>query len=618
MKRYEKLKEIAKQKGKLLLIESVSYIPNKEDIVQFDQTKLVEDSSGKKFEARGILKNAPVTRYHENENGRIYEKKLWENVKKKGMFEGSDCLADHAEDDGSVLNTAGVWHNFSVNEETGNADLYCIGEAGQLLLEKAKAGGQIGFSTVGYGELSESDNKTVIPETFEYCNTDWVRNPSQKVYATIENLSESVQKIEEKVIENKNIENEITNIIMEKNTKEVKHMDKIAEASLKNQVRIAISEATESSNYAKAIKDLTEVNKIVPDEMVEDKVKIESAVSLIQEKLEIQRAETQKQLSESKETLESLQEKYDKANEVITELKENLKKASVIVSKAGKFSESDFQSMKEDLKQFVEDRIKMEADINLLKEEIESRDSDISCFTEDRDNMLADIKCFKEDRENMIADIKLFEKENKKFKKHLKKAEKVLEEYGYEFEDGFEAGYEAGIEDALDDDIYVDDVYEDDFNGAYDGYDDDIYFEAKKEDEDDEIDEDEDEDDKMAKVRAAKKEAKKKKEDEDDEDELEESSDDDEDEEDDDDEKEESKKKKESLNPAVVTFYKEAVRKTPAIREIKGKVLSSKSVMEAVKKVQSFENAKFGNDTMSLKESKRPEKLVDYKFSFHG
>lgn len=588
---YKSLQEKAKKKGKLLLIESVAYTPEQLDVIRFENAKLVEDSSGKKFEARGILKNVPVTRYTENLNGRVYSKELWENVQKKKMFEGSDCLADHAEDDGSVLRTVGVWHNFKIGEETATADLYCIGESGGLLLEKAKAGGKIGFSTVGFGELSESDSKQVVPESYEFENCDWVRKPSQNVYGTIENIKESVKISTE---ENKNIENKNTNIIEESKLKEVKNMDKFTEASLKNQIRLAIKEATANENYVEAIRELQEVSKTVPSEMVEEHVKLKESVEAIQAKIDAKRLEAEKQLSESKETLDSLQEKYNKANEVIADLKERLQKASEIVKKSSSsYSEADIKAMKEDINQFTKDRVLMENDINILQKEIAKRDKDINFFEEDRNNMLHDIKCFKEDRSEMLYDIKMYEKHLKQAESHISKLEKILEdEYGYEFEDevyddtdvitdiavdtiedviedAYMDGYEDGYEDAVDTDPeFIDEPFLDEY---VDDTFDDVYMES--EDEDDEEDEEEDK------------------------------------------KKEESKKDK-KVQEAVVMYYKEAIKKTPAIKDIKGDILKSRSLIEAVKKVQMFEKKSFGNDTLKLNEKLSNRQFVDYKFKF--
>lgn len=596
MDRFKTLQERAKEKGKLLLIEGVSYLPKSDDVVIFDNTKLTEDAKGNKFEARGILKNVPVTRYTENANGRIYSKALWENVHKSGMFEGADCLANHAEDDGSVLNTVGVWHNFTVGESASSADLYCIGEAGQLLLEKAKAGGKVGFSTVGFGELNESDGKSVIESTFEFENCDWVRKPSQNVFATVENLTESV-KDESKVLENKT-----TNILSE-NKIEVRNMDKMTEATFKNQIRSAIKEAIANENYVEAIKELKEVSKTIPSEMVEQVAQVDSAIMQLQEKISIDKANAEKELKESKETLESLTEKYDVACKTIEQLKENLNKASKIVEKASDPEVvKSMRLMEADIEQFTEDRIKMENDIKLFVEEIRKRDEDLAIYDEDTQKRDADIERFIEERKKMKSKIDNTSKQLKKAEKHIAKLEKILEnEYGYEFED--EDYVEPEIYDTYDDEVIGDDMIDDylvdevdEFDRGYEaGYDaaiEDEFYESEDDEDDDEDDDEEeleeekddeeDEDDKMAKVRAAKKESSKSK-----------------------------------IKPEVVSYYKAAVKETPALKDIKESILKSGSVFEAVKKVKIFEQ-KFGNDVHKLKEDileTRNRKFKPYKLS---
>ena len=102
MNRYKTLQEKAKAKGKLLLVESVSYIPKQDDVVILTDSKLTESINGKQYECRGILKNVPVTRYTENANGRVYSEELWRNVEKQGMFEGSDVVVGENFEDSSV------------------------------------------------------------------------------------------------------------------------------------------------------------------------------------------------------------------------------------------------------------------------------------------------------------------------------------------------------------------------------------------------------------------------------------------------------------------------------------------------------------------------------------
>jgi hypothetical protein len=619
MNRYKTLQEKAKAKGKLLLVESVSYIPKQDDVVILTDSKLTESINGKQYECRGILKNVPVTRYTENANGRIYPQKLWKRVEENKMFEGSDCLADHAEDDGSVLSTVGVWHNFKVGEETSNADLYCIGDAGSLLLEKAKAGGKIGFSTVAFGELSESDNKTVLSDSFEYENTDWVRKPSQNVFATIEHISESIEineeiKTEKNVLENKNT-NIITNVL-ENNEVKTDMSEKFIEASLKMQVKQVLKEAENSGKPVEAIKELQEIGKTIPATMVEETTKIENMISKLQEKVEADKLTAQKELKESKETLESLTKKYEVANETIKGLKKQLEKASKIVEKTSnpKLIES-IKAMEADISQFSKDRILMEADLKILTEEIEARDSDIKCYAEDTDLRDKDINKFKEERVKMKKKIDVTSKQLKVAENHIAKLEKTLkEEFGYEFDDDVIEDDSVIMDDDLIDydlnDSEMDSVMNDDFA------DDDMidYYE----DEEDGVSTDDELVDEMYE------------ETDDEEDDNDDSKFGEEEDEDSDDEEEDKKaestrrrrimlkKKQESkvrVIDAVQQYYQEQVRKTPALRDVRGSIMKSTSLSEAIEKVQRFKSRRFGNNVLKLDEStKKQEKYVDYIF----
>jgi hypothetical protein len=652
------LEERAKQKGKTLLIESISYLPNIEDVKV--ETKLIEAITGKQHECRGVLKNVPVTRFTENANGRIYPKELWAEVEKRKTFEGADCLADHAaEGDGSVLDTVGIWKNFKVGEDIATADLYCIGAAGNLLLEKARAGGKVGFSTVAFGTLSESDNKTVMTEDFEFENCDWVRKPSQNVFATQENLEESIKESVEIKKENKIIENNFTNNYKEEKTVEVKQMDKFSESTFKNLIRATIKEANANENYVEAIEELKEVSKTIPSEMVEQIAQVDTAITQIQSKLHEQKEQAQKELKESKETLESMTKKYEASCNTIKVLKENLEKASKIVEKVNdKDTVKTIKLMSEDLDQFESDRKLMESDIKkfiesieALKEDVKLMSEDIKCFEEDTILRDKDIARFKEERGKMKNKNSKLSKQLKVAERHIKRLEKTLkEEFDYEFDD------EIVDDEFVDDTMIIDDEFvdESDIDDVF-ADEDDFYMESEDEDEEDEMEEDSDDADEISD--GALEESDDEDEDEEDEDELEESDDDDEDEEDEELEEEEddeeesdddkmaavrdakkealrrkkrlqvkkleakkaSKKKsvKESKAPVkeVVEYYKAISKTKPAIRDIKEAVLKSRSLLEAVKKVSMFEH-KFGNDVHKLKESAQSNKQEFTKYKF--
>lgn len=636
--------------AKIKLIESYIVDFSKTKIDIDSSIKMVEDVKGVLREGYFTLKNVPITKFTENLNGRIYNRQLWENVQKSKIFEGSACYADH-KDEYSVLDQLGVWSNFKVLDELGVADLTLVGN-GKLLKEIAENNGKVGFSTVGYGELLE-DNKTVDPTSYEYSNTDAVTNPSQGTYASFENISESIKikeeiKTEKNVLENKNT-NIITNVL-ENNEVKTDMSEKFIEASLKMQVKQVLKEAENSGKPVEAIKELQEIGKTIPATMVEETTKIENMISKLQEKVEADKLTAQKELKESKETLESLTKKYEVATKTISEMKEQLEKASKIVEKTAnpKLVES-IKAMESDIKQFSKDRVLMESDIKHLTEDIKNMSEDIKCYEEDTELRDKDINKFKEERIKMKKKIDITSKQLKVAEKHISKLEKTLkEEFGYEFDDDV---IEDGIIDdsvIMDDDLIdydlddseMDSVMNDDFA------DDDMidYYE----DEEDGVSTDDELVDEMYEETEDSEDNDNDDSDEDDKDDSkfgeEEDSDDEEEDEDSDDEEEDKKAestrrrrimlkkkqeqmKKQNKKPeikkeskvrvidAVQQYYQEQVRKTPALRDVRGSIMKSTSLSEAIEKVQRFKSRRFGNNVLKLDEStKKQDKYVDYVF----
>ena len=132
----------------------------------------------------------PISRYDwENDNGRVYEKRLWQRVidEQKEAFQGNVGLADHPDDDdsGKFKEAAIVWLNMGL-DESGRivwGEGIFVGDNGRLAEEVMSAGGRVGFSTSGFGELDESDKKTVRWDSYQLERpADIVLNPSQKVF----------------------------------------------------------------------------------------------------------------------------------------------------------------------------------------------------------------------------------------------------------------------------------------------------------------------------------------------------------------------------------------------------------------------------------------------------
>ena len=455
-KRYELLKEKAESLGKKLLIEEVIIDSKIDKIIIEDKVQFKEDSTGQTRECRGILKNVPVTRYTENQNSRIYPKSLWARVAESGAFTNSDCYADHAEDEPQVDKIVGIWGPLKINEETANADLHLIGERGQLMLEKVKALGRVGFSTVGFGTLSEDNEKVVNDEDYSYQNTDWVHSPSQAVYATKENLfnpatlntgTPQEKQKESNIFENKITNNKIIEAVETNSNKQIKqevvHMDKIHESAFKNQINKALKEAVKNENILEAIDELNCLD--IPIEYSELKEKKESTISNLQAKLAEQKTSMEKVLVEKEVTYKELKEKYDVQNKTLEGMKEKFLKLQEALKKNGIGELGDVNVLKENVKKMKEDidillkeRNDMAADIKIFEDDTKARDFDIKKLKEkyeDSKKMNEDIKMFEKERKDMLSDIKEFSKRLKHAEAYIANLRNRLKEEGVDDED---------------------------------------------------------------------------------------------------------------------------------------------------------------------------------------
>lgn len=427
---------MAQEKGKLLLIEkfSISSSSKNLSIEESRSGYFVEGKKGNKYQSLAIVRDVPVTKFTENLNGRVYPKRLWENVYKTKIAEGTLCLADHPSDDseGSVKDIVGVWRNFKINENNCTGDLYLIGKHGKQFLEVLKAGGKCGLSSVGFGELME-DEKTVDPNTYELIRlSDWVLTPSQGVFAEQDHLTESLK------------ENKIyTNII----TRKDQNMSSSLQAlTVRNNVKVALKESqraieTKGASLVAAKKDLQEVLQYIPQEYKEERKKLKEQISLVEKTLSQTLQDKSKKLEESSKTVSDLKVKYEASNAILSRLKEKHTKSSKVIkllSENESIMKSDIKAlvqergiMYSDIKTFKEDHIKMSRDIvelvkergqilsdlrQSMKEKIDMT-SDIKALIEDKRVMKKDIKSLVEDRNAMQMDINKLIKENMKLKR---------------------------------------------------------------------------------------------------------------------------------------------------------------------------------------------------------
>jgi hypothetical protein len=459
IKRRQALEEKAKSKGKILLIENcqLNILPNQ---IETLKEVLTESVDGKQYKARHIIRNVPVSKYTENLNGRIYPRALDEKIIKEGIAEGTLSLADHPGDDedGSILNICGVWHNPKLGEHCSYGDWYLVGDNGDLIKETIEAGGSIGVSRVGFGEFLQ-DEKTVDPDSYDLQRWgDAVINPSQQVFATYENLEQApnsetdkkndeLSETKEATITNnkeKNIQS-LKEAIEDSNINEnegKKHMEKFQESTLRNSIKEAIRMARKNENLKEAIETLRDIE--VPVELKDLSERVDSTVVELQGKLEEQKktaegkvVELSAKVIENENALKTLNEKYSKAKAIIEkvgldesvnvdELKENVKKMSEEVS-----------SLKENETEMLKDITAVEK----LFEHKLAKKLEITKLSEMTDLM--------EDTLKRDSDINYLKEKSKKFKESLAKAEKRIKIYeqmlikrGFKFEEEMDSSEE--------------------------------------------------------------------------------------------------------------------------------------------------------------------------------
>jgi len=408
---------------KIKLVENININIPVDQIKIFEKTKIVE-SAGKNYEARGIVESVPFTRYdHVNENMRYYPESTIDVLLKSGVGEGSKCYANHAENEEDVTKLAGIWHNIRKDSKNkvGRADLYCIGDYGQLFLDALKAGSKgEGISTVAWGEFEEDYNelqkynhlgsnvKIVKASTLDWSSAgDWVSQPSQKVFATLENVkdnNENSSNLNESYTNNSKTNDKLDeNIKLQENKKEV-YMDK---SILKNMVLNEIKRSKNNPNLLEAIQELKEIDCSGDVELTN---KIDTAVDAITSKLNESKSNVEKQLNESTTKLNEMTIKYNK-------LVENYNKAS------------------KKIVELNESANLMSSDIKCLVEDCGHRDKDIKCLVEDRKVMIADLKKMVEDRKAMKKDVKGLTAKLKEAEEAIDGYEKEMEKNGIAFDE---------------------------------------------------------------------------------------------------------------------------------------------------------------------------------------
>lgn len=219
-----------------------------------------------------------------NGNNRRYSRELWENVmnNQESAWKGLCGLADHPTDDndpGSFKNSSIVWLGMEL--DVPNNLVYGIGSFvgpyGHLAQEIIDAGGRVGFSSSGFGEL-ESDGVTVNPDTYQIERlADVVLNPSQSVYGVI-NDETNLGNIEytKKTVVNESMSSQTNNKIQENANMADKEsgvksaLSKVEEKELRKHINNYLKENVEITNPIKQLQDLKDIQSLIREGQLTD------------------------------------------------------------------------------------------------------------------------------------------------------------------------------------------------------------------------------------------------------------------------------------------------------------------------------------------------------------
>lgn len=365
-------------------------LENIKEIPLTESTRLVE-YEGKSYPCIAAY-YVETSRYNfKNENGRIYSRKLWENVinKQKEVYEGGGGLANHPDGDGSVKDTFCIWHGLGLNEnnQTIKSSMFLVGENGKLANDIIKAGGKIQLSSSGFGEFLE-DNITVNESTYLLERVaDWVMNASQRVFASAKDEIKHENINKDNSNKNLTIIKNGKNTIIENNVnKEInKNMDgdkilKSNEKALRLNIKNLLKEAEKKVNLKEKLieyRDILTYCEDLPDIQEDIKkriVVVNKTIEALAEKglktpaLEKTITDTSKKLTESEAQLKVLKEQTSKLSKKFEVAKKLLAESKVGFIKLNKITQIEKANSNSKVK--AEDYRLLAKENNDLKENV--------------------------------------------------------------------------------------------------------------------------------------------------------------------------------------------------------------------------------------------------------
>lgn len=310
------------------LVESFKVRPTMIRKVEFKEAETQIQIEKETVKCEGVYTFPTSRPGQKNLNERVYSKKLWEKVIKEGQGVGSYGLMDHPAEEGSTKDRWCVWKNvrFSDDKSLVLADAYLFGHWGREVKEGLEAGGEVGLSTVGYGDFKE-DGFTIDEATYELDRVaDFVLNPSYEVYGKAEDAVVSEDEGLEKEGTIKNEDSAQIELTQSKDdtmetTVKKDRVSTLEEKNFRMNIRNVLKEV-EAKELSDRVPEYEELLSYFEDVEFATDMKDEIAESLAQARTEVlelaEKGKSVEKLTESATTLEAENKVF---NEELEELK---------------------------------------------------------------------------------------------------------------------------------------------------------------------------------------------------------------------------------------------------------------------------------------------------------
>ncbi len=397
------------------LVETFSVTKNTSQELPLTEGTITEKDTGKLLQTKKKFR-VDISRFTKNLNERVYPKPLWEKVinDQKQIWEGSFALADHPENEGSFKDVMGVWSNLHINEKTDTvkADITFVGPYGAKALEILEAGGKIGFSSSGFGDLKE-DGMTVDENTYQIERiADCVLNPSQQVFGTIQDAIEE------------NTDKKTENVLKEQKPMATNKYSKLEERKFKEMITSDIASIHSSSKpLEEKIKDLTDLLGYFDESSPKD----------LKESVEVEIVNLNKEVFEATKVVSELKETFGTASP--TEFKEGLSKLAINSSLYERQAE-DWKKLAESLQTKIVEMTKTIEELPTQEsfDEVTAQNKKYKEFYSKKVNDLKGIINKKESNldenaiiyKQMIKELNLSKKDNAKLKLELTSVKKDI------------------------------------------------------------------------------------------------------------------------------------------------------------------------------------------------